>query len=572
MQAHSKHRRRKAVIGSIASALVVSAALLLSLRVSANGASSSGDSLQQGHPALAAGAQADVAQADVAQANVADNIDEGHTQNDDNPITETQWVGMVISTPIDGLIGQWQIMVTPTIASVVTVNASTDLHHFGEQNMPEPGVWVEAKGTIQPDGSLLARRLRPDDFEDGEVVVRLRSGGSADAAKQFADSHNLKQIDALLASAGIYRFRTDGDERDETTSLSSDPNVIWAEVNFTNAIPKDPEGNPYRSWKWGGTDASGYSNQSAFNQVNLAPAQSQYKGDGIIVAILDTGIDLAHPAFSGKLVPASAMRDMISDDAIPQDGPEPGQAPGVAQGHGTHVSGIVAHIAPNAKIMPIRVLDANGRGNTFVLAYAIDWAVQHGADVINLSLGTDAESTVLSNSISSAIAQGVVVVAAAGNNNFSIPQYPAAYAGVLGVTAVDEHALKATFANFGASWVDLAAPGVGITSTVPAETGVLYASWSGTSMATPFASGAAALARQKLPNDSAAQIGEILIAAGDDIDLLNPSYGNQLGRQLDIGAALGAALVEGPPVSPPVDPPPVDTVSMHLFLPTVSRH
>ena len=250
-------------------------------------------------------------------------------------------------------------------------------------------------------------------------------------------------------------------------------------------------------------------------QVNLAPAQAQYQGNGVIVAILDTGIDLAHPAFQGRLLPG---RDMVADGTTPQD-----ECCGVGQGHGTHVAGIVARIAPQSQLLPIRVLDPNGRGNTFVLAYAIEWAAEQGADVINLSLGADFDSTVLSETIASAIAQGIVVVAAAGNNNGAAPQYPAAYPNVLGVTAVAADNTKATFADYGADWVDLAAPGVGITSTIVGPQGSGYAVWSGTSMATPFVAGAAALAREKLPTATAGELGARLSESGLDIDALNPS-------------------------------------------------
>ena len=145
--------------------------------------------------------------------------------------------------------------------------------------------------------------------------------------------------------------------------------------------------------------------------------------------------------------------------------------------------------------------------------------------------------------------QGVVITAAAGNDNWSTPQYPALYPGVLAVTAVDEGDHKADFANYGTGWVDLAAPGVAITSTVPASGSILYAAWSGTSMAVPFVSGAAALLRQDMPGASAAQISDRLIQAGRYLDRLNPTYAGQMGRLLDVNAALPDIVPPAPIVS-----------------------
>ncbi|HMN30921.1 MAG TPA: S8 family serine peptidase, partial [Caldilineaceae bacterium] len=161
-------------------------------------------------------------------------------------------------------------------------------------------------------------------------------------------------------------------------------------------------------------------------------------------------------------------------------------------------------------MMPVRVLEPNGRGTTLKLALGIEWAVQNGADVLNISLGTIYYSFLLRDVIRRAEAAGVVVVAAAGNKGQNQIQYPAGYASVIGVTAVDAGNIKASFANFGANWVDLAGPGVGITSTIIGPQGSGYASWSGTSMATPFISGGAALARQKHPSATPAAISELL--------------------------------------------------------------
>jgi subtilisin family serine protease len=144
---------------------------------------------------------------------------------------------------------------------------------------------------------------------------------------------------------------------------------------------------------------------------------------------------------------------------------------------------------------------------------------------------------VLHDVIARVDAQGVVLVAAAGNAATDAVQYPAAYDQVLSVTAVDAQGHKADFANYGA-WVGIAAPGVGVTSTMVGPDGSGYASWSGTSMATSFVSGAAALAREQAPNDPASAIVQTLIAAAADLDALNPPFADKLGGLLDVGAAL----------------------------------
>jgi subtilisin family serine protease len=414
------------------------------------------------------------------------------------------------------------------------------------------GDWVEAKGKPREDGALVARRLRQNEFEAGEVVARLTSSA---VLTDVVQTYKVTPLDSLLASANIYRFAI-GDDRDEekfVEAVKTDTaRFMWAEVNYVSEIPSDPEGDPYRTWKWGRNDPHGYINQDAFQQIHFISVENRYTGAGVTVAVIDTGIDANHPVFRDRLLPG---RDLVSDDDVPQDGPEVGQAGGAAVGHGTHVSGIIAHLAPGSKILPVRVLNVDGRGNVFILAYAIDWAVEHGADVINLSLGADADSEVLSDAVARAQEKGVVIVAAAGNDNAEAKQYPAAFPGVLSITAVDERSRKAPFANYGEDWVDLAAPGVGITSTIPMSGSLLYATWSGTSMATPFATGAAALVREHAPDDTPAQITRLLIDSGTDLDKYNPQYKRKLGRLLDLGAAL----------------PPEVQEEERIYLPTLSR-
>ncbi|GIV79860.1 MAG: alkaline serine protease [Litorilinea sp.] len=420
-----------------------------------------------------------------------------------------------------------------------------------------PGIWVEIRGTLLPDSTVLASRIRMDEYEAGEVVVRLQPDA---ISSTVANRYGLVARSTLLADAHIYLLASPDDENEVSLVdlLRQDPDVVWAELNYVNSVP---ESEGYKTWGWGDRSDE-YINQYAFEQVGLPAVSAYYTGTGILVAVLDTGVDLQHPALVDRLQLPGL--DVVSGDTVPQDeGPPPGGAPGLAWGHGTHVAGIVARLAPGSRILPVRVLDANGRGNTFLLAYAIEWAVDQGADVINLSLGTPYNSQVLQEAIQAAIDRGVVVVAAAGNSNTDTPQYPAAYADVLAVTAVDGANRKASFANYG--WVDLAAPGVGITSTVIGPEGHGYGSWSGTSMAAPFVSGGAALVRTKLAQPSAAPGGRagVLAVAGRlresarPLDAYDAQYGDKLGGLLD----LEAALLEQEPVP----------LELRLFIPWIQR-
>jgi subtilisin family serine protease len=537
----------------ILAAVMLTATLLLALPATAGAAPSAPQ--RQGSTS----AQASVQAAD-------DDCDDDGCEDDDDddgasgPGQEkrNEVVGIVVGVPItspDGFVGDWQIAVNATRTVTVTITADTKIDKkFTEP--PARNAAVQVRGKYQADGSFLAKRLRPNKFVSGEVVVRLNA---SEEITSVLNRYDLVLVQELLSSARIYRLAgSDSIEEDKIlAAMKDDRAIMWAEFNYVSGVPADTEGNPYRTWKWGSSDPSGYENQAALQQINLLPAQGRFDGQGVIVAVLDTGVDTGHPALAGRLLPG---RDLVNEDDIPQDGPEVGEAAGLAQGHGTHVSGIILRVAPQSKILPVRVLDVNGGGNTYLLAYAIEWAA-NTADVINLSLGSEFDSHVLSDTIAAAQERGVVIVAAAGNDGVNVPQYPANFPGVLGVTAVDDSNHKADFANYGDGWIDLAAPGVGITSTVPvSETTaepILYATWSGTSMAVPFVSGAAALVKQQEPDAPAAAVVEKLTAAGADLDAGNPQYAGQLGRLLDIGAALDIA--------------PDAQASPALYLPTVRR-
>ena len=466
---------------------------------------------------------------------------------------EDEVKGILLRAPA-AIPGEWLIQTARQLTITLLVNNATRL----DDGVPAVGSWLAARGQWQNGSNFQATRVRVDDHELNEVVVRLETGV---LSTTVASRYGLTPRTTLLASANIYLFGTAEDAEEQTPPrLRNDPDVIWAELNYVGGIP---QGHGYKTWRWGGADPAGYVNQSAFAQVNLDAALAKEQGSDMIIAVLDTGIDLLHPAFAGRLLPGY---DMVADDSEPQD-----EGDGLGWGHGTHISGIIAHVSPQSQLLPVRVLDTNGRGNTFALAYAIEWAAQQGADVINLSLGAESDSRVLRDTIATVIEQGVIVVAAAGNENTSSPQYPASYPLVLSVTAIDGAGIKADFASYGHDWVDIAAPGVGITSTMISSQGSGYASWSGTSMAAGFVSGAAALLRKQMPQASVAVIEANLMSHATDLNALNPTYLNQLGGLLNIGDSLPNATTAATPTptAPSGTPQPTPTPTPSAT-PTVS--
>ena len=320
----------------------------------------------------------------------------------------------------------------------------------------------------------------------------------------------------------IYRLKVIGAAlvKDVLASMALDTDVMIAESNATHS---SPEARKNVAWTIGSAQA--YAAQWAPQAMRLAEAQAVANGTGVRVAVLDTGVDYSHPLLVGKLLPGF---DFVDND---NDASEVGSAAAnPSYGHGTHVAGLIAMVAPGARIMPLRVLDSDGVGNAWVLAEALLYAIDpdgnpntdDGAHVVNFSLGSPARMRLLDAivqiaSCTPAVAndpigdrsdpgynddvtrcravKGVVLVAAAGNDaSDQVKQYPAALGayGLLSITASNAAKRLADFSNFG-SWVDMAAPGDGITSAVPGG----FGTWSGTSMASPLAAGTAALLRSQ---------------------------------------------------------------------------
>jgi subtilisin family serine protease len=368
------------------------------------------------------------------------------------------------------------------------------------------------------------------------------------------------------------------------------PDVVYAEPNrvlhlFDMTLPND---SLYGS-QWALPAISAAQGWSVFpSTFSAAPTAP--------IAIVDTGVDATHEDLAGRISPLSATcLNGGCAQGVPTDD----------DGHGTHVSGIAGAIADNgigvaglaydSPLIVVRVFpsDATQGADLSDVADGIAWAAQHGAKVINLSLGTTggAYPTTLCNAVATAISTyGVVVVAAAGNGNppgipVSTPTYPAACGGVVGVAATDSSDLPASFSNFGSPDVFVSAPGVDVLSTLP---GNVYDYLSGTSMASPYVTALVALIRSAHPEATVAQVRAMLALSSDKVG--SGSYGADpygtcagctwdqrygYGR-IDVARALATAVPTAPPPPPPPPPAPGagDTTApvVHVYAATGRRH
>jgi hypothetical protein len=404
--------------------------------------------------------------------------------------------------------------------------------------LPLSPLHAAARGDDDPCDT---EKIEADGYEN-EVVIKLIDPSDMTTLNDIVTTHNLQISDTVLASRGIYLLSVigngDADDLDDIIEQQWMSQLVYVEANYLGDVP---EANPAASWAWGGQDPTPAATQYANQMVQLAAAHGVSRGAGVTVAVLDTGVQADHAYFDGKLI---AGYDFVDDDNTPDDvadgtDTDGDGTPNEAVGHGTHVAGMIHTIAPEANIMPLRVLNGDGAGDLFLIAEAILYAAEQGADVISLSLGSVYKSEVLEEAVKVAFAEyGAIIVAAAGNANSDQPQYPAAFEDeVLAVTSIDEHSVKASSANYGC-WVDIAAPGEGIYSAFPTDG---FAWWSGTSMATPFVAGEAALllTANRARNNEAVMA--TIMNSAESILPQNPSYSGMLGAgRPNFATALGA--------------------------------
>jgi thermitase len=321
-------------------------------------------------------------------------------------------------------------------------------------------------------------------YKSSELLVKFKTGNDKKTDKV------LKEIGAkileILPKIKVSRIKLPKEINlfEIKKRLQNLPFVNFAEPNYLQ-----------KTTKWAPSDPKWYA-QWALKKIKVAPAWSIETGDkSVIIAIIDTGVSLDHPDLKSKIVPGF---DFVDNDKTPND----------TEGHGTHCAGIaaaktnnktgVAGVCPNCSIMAVRVIGPDGVGMVSDVSNGIIWAADHGAKVISLSLGSPSSTLTQKEAIDYAEKKGAIVIAAAGNDGVSTPFYPAYYKETLAVGASEKDDTKAAFSNFG-SWVNVAAPGTSIMSTMPEKQ---YTYKSGTSMAAPFVAGLAGLIYSHLKQEA----------------------------------------------------------------------
>lgn len=387
-------------------------------------------------------------------------------------------------------------------------------------------------------------------FVAGELLVKFRPGAAADAQTEAHRAVGGAPV-AEIQRTGVHRVRVPA--RSETAALARyqrNPNVLYAEPNFVRRIPTlaangagaAVPGDYHFAEQWAlentgqgfycipwlfGDDFCLYQGTPDAD-IDAPEAWSIQSGDPtVIVAVIDSGIDYTHPDLAANY---AGGEDFVSLDGDPMDD----------HGHGTHVAGTIAAamnnqtgtpataegvvgVAPNARILAYKVCGPDGTCDDFAIQQAIARAIADGARVINMSLGQSAYSQSLDDAVQDAWAAGLVIVAGAGNDGVTTPFYPAALDHVISVAAFDENHVRPSFSNYG-NWVDISAPGTAVMSTYPmsaCETSTTagdigcYTWNTGTSMATPHVTGAAALVWSRSDVTTNEEVVNILLSSAD---------------------------------------------------------
>lgn len=356
----------------------------------------------------------------------------------------------------------------------------------------------------------------------GEILVGLKAGRSRQAMTGLTQKLGLRTVKSV-GNLGLHVVKTAGNTSKALEALRAQPDVAFAEPNARETLPPVKKDGPVL--KGGAATRGGdpmMADQWAIAKINAPEAWAITPGDPkTVLAIVDTGIDYNHPDFGGRVLKG---KDFANNDDDAMDG----------HAHGTHCAGIaaastgngigIAGLAPNVSLLPVKVLSDSGSGTTDAVCAGIVWAADQGASVISMSLGGQGGQQAKQAAVDYARSKGAVVVVAMGNNGGNVAVYPGANKGVIAVGATTAEDARASFSNFG-DWITIGAPGHKILSTVPNNG---YQAFSGTSMATPYVAGLAALIRSQDPSLDAEAVRERIQKGAVDLGKagFDPEFGH----------------------------------------------
>ena len=400
-------------------------------------------------------------------------------------------------------------------------------------------------------------------YREGELLVRFRAGVSKRDQDAIIARHGAQKNKDLRGESGIGKVKVSGrDVRAVAFEMLLDPQVEFAEPNFVIAkddvIPNDPRFD--EQWTLRNT---GQNSGQAGSDINAISAWDTTTGSrSTVIAVIDSGVDFSHPDLANN----QWLNPTPGEDGDLHGWDYVANSPNIQdeQGHGTAVAGIIAAEGNNsigttgvmwrASLMSLRVLDNAGNGDVANAVEAIDYAVAHGAQVINLSWGTTGESLALKQAIERALRRDVAVVCSAGNNGQDVdtsPYYPASFGlkDLITVAATDNLDQPITWSNWGARKVTIAAPGTNILTT---QRGGGYWSVTGTSAAAPLVSGIAGLLKTSRPAVNASLIAKAISDSARKVASLSGKVASS-----GVASAAGAlAKLHGPANQPPGFVPP----------------
>lgn len=360
---------------------------------------------------------------------------------------------------------------------------------------------AHAAGYVGSAWMMRAQSASAASYRKDQILVSFRPGVPASTRGAVLARHGLSQR-RVIADIGVVvaALPASADVRSVVAALAGESSVAYAEPDFlVHAVATYTPNDTYYSRSYTSSH-NGSVTQYGPQKINAPTAWGTYHSSNTItLAVVDTGIDSTHPELSGRIL---SGYNYVSNNADTTDD----------NGHGTHVSGIAAAISNNksgiasicfnaCNILPVKVLDNTGTGATSAVASGVTYAADHGARIINMSLGSTAYSQSLQNAVDYAWGKNVVIVAAGGNDGSSTVEYPAGDDHVMGVAATDSSDANTWFSDWG-NQIGVAAPGNAILSTMPTYSVYLtntsgyyqnYDALSGTSMSSPHVAGLAGL-------------------------------------------------------------------------------